>query len=221
MKLLEQVEINLNWADANLVAHPTPEYKRSTGVHLMQVLRHVAVSTGQLVVGDEVDDDMPLRVLLGMGWEWAAARLYPDMWWQPGELCRDGVYGTPDGISDLNPKEVTEASGWALRCVDEFKYTRKSLRTKGGKPDQWKDITREWLWMQQCMGYANMVNHVMGETGSCWHARLHVLWACGNYDWADRVGGGARERYVRYLVQFSEGELESNWRMVMANKGAV
>ena len=209
MKLLEQVEVSLDWSDANLTSHPTPEYNRSTGTHLMDVLRAIAIRTKQLNVGSSDDDDMPLRVLVGMGWEWAAVRLYKDVWWQPGELELDGVYGTPDGLRDMNPPEVTEATGWRLNCVEEFKYTKKSLRTKGGGPEQWKNITREWLWMAQCMGYCSLVSG-MG-LGECFHARLHVLWANGNYDWAS---GGAGEKYVRYLVRFEQRELEANWKMV-------
>lgn len=204
MELLEQTEIQLEWPDANkLCVHPYPTHKRSLGIHLSDILRKIAVSTGQLRDEDR-EDEMPIRVFLGMCWEQMAARLYSDMVWQPGEVKRDGIAGSPDGFTTqhctMNPFSTEE---W---IIDEFKYTAKSLRVKGGGPDDLKDIRGEWLWMHQGMGYCNMHPDRPNKV------RYHVCWAMGNYTFP------IKERYVRYLVQFSKNELEGNWKMVVKNK---
>ena len=200
MKVVEQVEVTLDWRDADLVAHPWPSFARSVGKpHLTEIVRRVAIATKQLDVYD--DDGMPLRVMIGAAWEAMCVRLYPDVWWQPGEVERDGIVGTPDGLGVWDGDEDE-------RVVEEWKYTAKSMRMPGGKADRHRDITREWLWMQQVMGYCNMV-------GDCRYARLHVCWARGNYEYP------LTERYVRYVVRFDERELAANWRMVMANREVV
>lgn len=198
MKVLEQTEINLEWKDIpELYEHPILNTPRSAGVHLSNILRKVAIDTGQLSEGDR-DDEMPLRVFLGLAWEAMAVRLYKDIAWQPGEFERDGIYMTPDGISEIKGLGTV---------VEEFKYTGKSLRVKGGDKDQLKSITGEWMWIQQGLGYCNAVGTDL--------VRYHVCWSRGVYSYP------MVERYIRYLVQFSRLELEGNWKMVMKNKYKV
>lgn len=199
MQVLEQTEIKLEWKDSlRLYEHPYPTYKRSKGIHVTDVLRYIAIKTN-LLTDEDRNDDMPLRVFLGMAWEQMCVRLYDpnEIKWQPGELERDGIMGSPDGFSmDWHPTIDIPTD----MCIEEFKYTAKSLRKKGGEPDQLKDITREWLWMNQVMAYCNMAGLNM--------ARLHVCWACGNYVYP------LTERYVRYLIRFEPRELEGNWKMI-------
>lgn len=209
MDILEQTEIQLEWPDTNkLCVHPYPTHKRSGGIHLSDILRKIAVSTGQLKDEDR-DDEMPIRVFLGLAWEQMAARLYPNMIWQPSEVKRDGIAGSPDGYTYKGglieePDGTRHQDGELI--IDEFKYTGKSLRVKGGTPDQLKDIRGEWLWMHQGMGYCNMHEYRPDKV------RYHVCWAMGNYTFP------IKERYIRYLIQFSPNELEGNWKMVVKNK---
>lgn len=219
MKLIEQVEVNLDWVDANnLHEHPYPVHKRSVGKpHLSEILRDLAVKAGKLTDGDR-DDSMPTAVLLGMGWEMAAARLYPEIWWQPPEIERDGVVGSRDGISYLDleelgiPDPTGELSGF---CIEEFKYTKKSMRKPGGGPDDLKDINSEWLWTQQVLSYMAMDDTNPDPVRL---VRFHVLWSRGNYDYK---GGGNKERYLRYLLRASDSEVESTWRMIMNHKAQM
>lgn len=200
MRVLEQTEITLSWLDADkLHPHPYPTHKRSAGVHLTDILRYIAIQTNQLTDADR-DDEMPLRVFLGMAWEQMAARLYPEMIWQPMELERDGIAGSMDGLSLLEP------SGELEQVVEEFKYTAKSMRVPGGKADQHKDIRTEVLWMWQVMGYLAML------PGEPTLARLHVCWSRGAYVYP------LRESYIRYLIRFERAEIENTWRMVLNHK---
>lgn len=196
MEILEQTEIVLEWPDTNkLCVHPYPTHKRSKGIHLSDILRKIAISTGQLRDEDR-DDEMPLRVFLGICWEMGCVRLYPDVIWQPGEIKRSGIIGSPDGYGTYND-ELT---------IEEWKFTAKSLRQKGADKDTCKDIGQEWLWMMQVKGY-------------CWlHpdqprlVRLHVCWVCGNYVYP------LTEKYIRYLIRFTDNEVEGVGQMITKNK---
>ena len=194
MKLLEQVEISLDWLDAStLHEHPYPQHKRSTDkVHVSTILRYLAVKMGKLD-DSEKEDEMPLRVFLGMAWEQMVVRLYDGIWWQPGELVLNEIAGSPDGYSYDDKGDL---------LIEEMKYTGKSLRTPGGKEDQLKDIISEWLWISQVKAYCFM--HEEKPT----KARFHICWSRGVYTYP------LRERYMRYVVQFTREELEQNWKMI-------
>lgn len=204
MKVLEIREIKLEWRDIDRrINHPLPHQVRSTSLpHVTGILQSIAITTGQLSAEDRADE-MPLRVAVGMGWEWFAAGLYPEMEWQPGELELDGVVGSPDGFN-----LISDVTGIHFPIIEEFKYTAKSMRVKGGRPDQLKDIRREWMWMAQGMSYAHMHPAVIN------HVRFHINWSCGNYTYP------LQERYFSYLVEFSDEELRANWRMLKDHKGA-
>lgn len=205
MKVLDVTEVKLEWSDLRtMTRHPEPEPSRSAGVHVSGVLKYVAKELAMFTAEDQ-DDEMPLRILLGLAFEEMAARLYPEMHWQPGEISRDGVIGSPDGLSYL-PE-------YGFMCVDEFKFTGKSQRVKGGKDGELKDIRSEWLWMQQCQSYLNLYR---GHGVEMRHARLHICWKYGVYgEWP------LTERYYRYLVEYEEAELDRNWAMMIKYKGAV
>lgn len=211
MEILEQTEIKLDWEDLkNLRIHPEPVYSRTVSLHLSDILRKIAIETGQLTDEDRADE-MPLRVFLGLAWEAWCVRLYPEVNWQPGELCRDKVYGTPDGLTIQGAIEE-EPDGFRHHVegnvmLEEYKFTHKSCREKGGPPDSHRDIRGDWMWMHQLMGYINMYR-ANGYEGMNL-ARLHVCYANGNYTYP------LQERYIRYLIRFSDRELEGNWEMVM------
>jgi hypothetical protein len=223
MEILEQTEIKLEWDDIqSLTIHPEPVYSRSKGLHLSDILRRIAQDTKQYTLDDE-QDEMPLRVFLGLAWEQWCVRLYPEIHWQPGELCRDKVYGTPDGLSLMAeiPKSYSndqivkvlqdgKVTGVAPGRVEEFKFTHKSCREKGGPPDSQRDIRGDWMWIHQMMGYINMYR-ANGYEGMNL-ARLHVCYANGNYTYP------LTERYIRYLIRFSEREILGNWKMVKKYK---
>ncbi len=185
-RLLEERELRLEWSDLDNL---TPKVKaacdkRSSGVHLSGVIKHVLVTAG-LLTTDETTDEMPWRMFLGMAFEAYAVQLWPDLIWQPGEQCRDGVYGSPDGLTG--------------DVLEEFKLTwisrLEKSEARGVRPADRKVIDHK-RWMLQLAGYLWMMNLRM--------ARLHVFYVNGDY----RQSG---PQYYTYLLQFTEQELERTW----------
>ena len=204
-KLLDITEVRLDWNDLNnRVEHVRPAVKRSRGVHVSGVLKYVAEELKILKprAEDEIDE-MPMVAAAGFAMEGLLAGLYADMHWQPGELRYKGIIGSPDGINTI------EFYKRILKIIEEFKLTYKSLRTRGGDA-----ILNEWLWMEQIKTYLNLLNFVLGLTGAAalTVARLHVWFACGDYQYP------LKPRYMRYLIEFSAGELANNWAMMMRFK---
>lgn len=192
-KLLQETEIRLEWTDIDAMVpkERISSGKRSSGVHLSGVIKYVLEVAG-LLDPDDLTDIMPLRMAVGMAWEAFVVGLWPELQWQPGEQCRDGVYGSPDGITG--------------DCLEEFKATWKSRldksEIKGVRPPD-KKITEQRMWMLQLAGYC----HMMGLT----RARLHVLWVNGDY----RQSG---PQYFTYLIEFTEAELSRVWNnMILPN----
>lgn len=171
-------------------------------VGVTSIIRHIALKLGKFTKDDE-RDELPLRMLVGMGWEAVTVQLYPDIWWQPGVYERDGISGHPDGFSEVFLPH-------AEPCVDEWKYTAKSLRVPGGREDQYKDIRDEWIWQAQVMAYLKL------HPAEPVHARFHVCWAMGNY-----TKHTLDERYLRYLVQYDRDEIDRNWQMLVNHKDDV
>lgn len=202
MKVLDITEVKLEWSDINSrIQHPKPTHKRSPGVHVSGVLKHIAQKLGTLKE-DDGNDEMPMVVAMGMAFEEWAAGLYPKMKWQPGELKHQGVVGSPDGKSWLTRLGQEVCDGLEHKpVIEEFKFTYKSLRTRQGDA-----ILHEWLWMQQIMAYCNMDKN-KPDLG-----RLHVWFAAGDYTYP------LKPRYLRYLIQFSELELKNNWAMIQRYK---
>jgi len=185
-KLIEEREIRLEWTDIDALVEKKRQssMKRSSGVHLSGVIRYVLTSAG-LLTPDDVTDEMPLRMAVGMAWEAFAVGLWPEMIWQPGECARDGVIGSPDGVTG--------------DVLEEFKATWKSrlekCEEKGVRPPP-KNILEQRSWMLQIGGYLHML--------SLNQARLHVLWVNGDY----RQSG---PQYFMYLIEFEKRELERMW----------
>lgn len=217
MKVIEQVEVKMEWTDfGKWVAHSfPPPHPRSPGVHLSGVLRYVAIQTQILDVDpttgkwrgdkDRPDDEFPLRMWMGMGWEHQAAGMYPEMVWQPGEFERDEVFGTPDGLTLLDP-------AWAVICrlsgedaypvmLEEFKLTWKSSFSGA--------ITDQWMWMRQGMGYCALLQ---ANGYDCRIVRYHVGYVNGDYR-------PPSPKYIRYTVEFSQKEIDGLWGLVLRNKG--
>jgi len=208
MRILEQVEVGLQWSDIeSMTYHERVEHKRTKGVHMSDVLRYIAIKSKMYSEEDRADD-MPLRVMLGMGFEEQAVRLYKGIWWQPGEFVLDDgvgvpVYGSPDGIEEIRDE-------WLLH---EFKYSGKSMRVKGGKAGEHVDVRTLWLYMQQIMSYINMLRLDKGLESN--KGVLHVCWKYGDYSYP------LTERYFRYTIEFEEKELDGNLAMLQAHKEQV
>lgn len=223
-KIVQETIEQIGWDDMHARrSHyaPKPVHARTPGLHLSGILRFIAINhkllkgidpvTGKWV-GDEdadlLEEDMPLRMALGMALEEWIAPLYPDMIWQPGELYKDGITGSPDGLSllgnnDLAAKLAKRLLGEceSIPVIEEFKCTWKSSRHGILEPK-----TQIWLW--QGAGYAHMYGN------GCRHVRFNILWVNGDYG----KGGIGGPEYRRYLVEYTQQELDNIWSMILKNK---
>lgn len=192
--ILSQQQVSIEWSDLakwRQVKQPKSARARSSGIHLSGIIDATLVASGLATKQEIYEDEMPLRMCIGMAWENWVVGLYPDMVWQPGEWGKDGVFGTPDGIS------TCEENGEDVSMLDEFKATYYSL-------NKWKSIldAKRYMWQLCANCYAL----------STTFARLHVLWINGNYK-------PPSPQYWTYLIQFTEKELEQFWKnVIMKNK---
>lgn len=222
MKVIDITRINFEWTDLHhLHYHPQPTHTRSKNIlHVSGIIEVIARKMKWLTKEDQ-DDEMPLVVLMGLAFEEMAARLYPHMIWQPGEVKRDGVVGSPDGFSEdiVDLPDDDDCDSALTPIIDEFKSTYKSLRTRGGLDGSNGSITDERMWMTQIMSYLGMDKRQWssGKVGvgslreRLW-ARLHVCWVCGDYSYP------IQPIYLRYLIRFGRAEVENNWRLMMRYK---
>jgi hypothetical protein len=168
MRVLSENEIQIGWDDiaksekeAGAIGRQASKpHPRDTGIpHVGTIIRQIAIRTGVLKANcaldeDILEEDMPLRMALGMAWERWVATLHSEMTWQPGEIKHLGIAGNLDGLSN-------DARGL---YVNEFKCTWKSMK---------KGILAQQLWLWQGMAYAYMV-------GAC-RVEYHIFWVNG--DW--------------------------------------
>ena len=194
--LISQSEVKIQWSDINSrVTRKRPRHveQRSSGWHVMGVLKAPLVAAGELKLRDDsslAGDEMPLCMAIGMAWEDWVVGLYPNIVWQPGEVCLDDIYGSPDGLSH-------DAPGDEL-MLEEFKATWMSLRTH-------EDILKCKKYMWQMAAYCHM--------NKAEYARLHVCWMAGEY-WKPQTPA-----YMVYRLHFSAVETEQFWnKVVMPNR---
>lgn len=211
-QLISKTEIAVEWADLNSWEQrlqPKSAHVRSPGVHISGIIRAIMQKLGKLKPEDE-EDEMPLRMAVGMAWENWVMGLEPvrrdwKIEWQPGEWECDGIFGTPDGVGQVKRYGVELKGVGGIKkvertyqCLEEFKATWKSEHTR-------KDIVAETMWMWQMAASC----YVLGLE----YARLHVLWVNGDYR-------PPSPKYFVYLLKYEEGDLERFWRdVVLVNKG--
>lgn len=182
--------------------------KRSNGIHLSAVLRHIALKWGVLdkqyahtsSLSELISSTNPVaagrvgsivKAALGFAWESWIAQQVDRLQYQPGEVVWDGIIGTPDGLELAGGKVI----------IHEFKLTWKTSATP---------ITEEKLWLWQIMALCYMLGMELGEPVT--DAVIHPVYLAGNYrDQRDPV-------YLPMVLEFEQRELEINWRMIMDNK---
>jgi hypothetical protein len=200
VKIIEEVVVNLSWSDLdNLTFHPRPQHKRQPGVHVSQVINWLAGPEGLgLYKERDENEDMPLGVLLGMGFEEVAVRLIPPPFqWQPKPLVKDGLIGSPDGLNWISGEGSTQT----IPIIEEFKRTLKSRHTSG-------NVLLNWPWVSQMQAYCAL------DPRKPQLARLHVDWDAGDYR-------PPRAEYRRYLIRFERTEIENNWRLLLKYRDKV
>lgn len=130
---------------SNRTQRPLQCGPRTPGVHIQAINKKLGVAAGKL--SDDSDEDFPferftehlypLMPAEGVAWEEFRASCYTEeeLVWQPGELERDGIYGTPDGLYLLEDL-----------CLWECKRTTKKLQR----------ITDLWMYLKQGLSYCAM-----------------------------------------------------------------
>jgi hypothetical protein len=152
-----------------------------------------------------------LRIMIGLAWEdWYLKNVLvlDGIEKHPGEFKLDGIYMTPDGLSEEGVESASTIltqrapkRGRMLVRVHELKATYKSTNTVG---ETVEELRKQWMWMAQIMGYC-----LAAATNL---ASLHVLFLCGNYKMPIRP-------VLRvYDLEFTEQELEENWAMIVEGK---
>lgn len=188
-KLLEITQVKFELDDLTqrtpIIREPEP---RSKGIHVSGVIKHCAVAAKILKPGEPLEEELPMRMALGIAWEEFLASLYPETGWWPGEFWDEGVYMNPDGTY-LLPNISREL------VVEEVKLTWK-------KPRSADEILNEKIWCWQMMSYCRVL-----ESRLC---RLHAGYVNGS-NWKG-------PEYWRYLIQFSDKEIDQNWQMIQNNK---
>jgi hypothetical protein len=207
MEIISSQEYALDREDAGAFLFASDD--RPVGVHLSQVLHGIEQATGKRRDSKRIEDmdkreraEFFARTEMGFIWEEMASRYFkPRMLlrrsaevrdYEPQPSCwHDGIWLTPDGIDcDEDP------------CVlDEFKATTMSIgrmfRALQNGPEGIE--TEFWRWCAQIKGYLRATGLV--------RARLFVLWMVG--DWA-----GSGPRVTTHLLEWTEEEINANWRMV-------
>lgn len=137
---------------------------RTPGVHVQAVNQQLGVAAGKLSNSDDsdfpfeklTDTTYPLMMALGVCWEEFRASLFPEdqLIWQPGELERDGILGTPDG----------------LLLYETPAYWECKRTTKKVAP-----ITDMWMYLRQGMSYCAMSHCAVTRV------QYDLLFVCGDY----------------------------------------
>lgn len=165
-----------------------PQIPRSKGVHVQAVNKALGVAAGKL--SDDDADDFPfvrfsdtvypLMPALGVAWEELRASMYAEheLVWQPYELCRDGIYGTPDGLM-FDPERI-----W------ECKQTTKKAQSIGGM----------WMYLKQGLAYCAM--------SGLKQVQYDICFVLGDYS------RPYQPQATETVVEFTEGEVESWWKIV-------
>lgn len=182
-----------------------PERPRSPGVHVQSVNRALGIAAGRLSDSDDdsfpfermTDEVYPLMMALGVGWEELRASMYPEerLIWQPGELERDGIYGTPDGLI-LNQQPLVGGCydvGWDPYEPEDWecKQTTKKVQS----------IKECWLYLKQGLSYYAM--------GGPRRTRYEICWVLGDYS------KPYQPIATSTLVEFTEQEREAWWKIVV------
>jgi hypothetical protein len=195
--LLEETQITLDRVDLlNRVPVTHPRVvkgkiqppERAKGIHLSGILSYVAI-TSKMVDWAKQAEEEQLKLRMALGFAWE-------------EFC---ISLYPGAV--WQPGQIT-ANNVAMNCDgqsllndelidEEFKLTWIKRRTGA-------EVMRErWYWMCQAKGY--------GAGYGVLKTRLHICYVNGDYKPMEPI-------YMRYLIEFSQKEIDDNWKMITMNR---
>lgn len=169
---------------------------RSEGLHLTDIIKSIQAELGWDYKGKGFED-MQLTMDLGFTWEEVLSKAHADRrcMVRPGEVEKDGIIGSPDGVGpnpglkDDEGNILVEPSNEVI--LFEHKLTWKSIKTP---------ITDNWYYMTQGKAYCAMT----GFSVCFWEA----VYLMGNYK-------GSGPLYRKCWVRFTEDEIKHNWEMIV------
>lgn len=175
---------------------PSPSVPRSHGVHVSAVNRALGIAAGKLSDPEDVDfpfdrftdKEYPLLPAIGVAWEEFRVTHYTEdrLIWQPCELERDGIFGTPDG--QLYEEETNDFTRWL-----ELKYSTKKLQSI-------KDL---WLYLKQGLSYCAMSRSKFAEPIN--RVQYDICFGLGDYTRPYKPIGQIS------VVEFTDHECETWW----------
>lgn len=184
-----------------------PDRSKGQSVHvsaLIRRLQNTVLKRGQYKSPEEQspEERKYLALYASMGWAWEGLiRAHLANVWvhegmgdmvQTGELERDGISGNPDGFRVSDSTVIELKASW-----------KSSGRFYGQMDCPSPDF---WPWLVQTKAYAYMLEVRDVE--------ILAYFVNGNYK-------PIKPRMRRWHFQFSQGELESNWGMLMTAKGEL
>jgi hypothetical protein len=195
MEVLSIRQISLEFSDLarrRPIEIPFAPLSRAPGLHLSDVLRHVAVKIGKLTPGERLEEDYPWRMAMGNMWEEFYFSLHPEYVWQVGEEIVDGIAMNCDGLSMV--PELAESPFVLI----ETKCTECKIVSSAEDLEQ-KFSKNWWIYQHQARGYCRG------------YAVDTVVWPMLHYrgDWQ-----GSGPVAMEYTVGFSESEIAQTWEMV-------
>lgn len=145
--------------DETTIPDLAPMTGRSEGLHVSHIINDLCVQMG---MHSEREDNMPnhvkLRMALGNALEHSIIQRYeaqyPDRFVQPGEVCHDGIFGTPD-LLDLE-----------TFTIHEIKLTWMTARHA-------IDSNKLWKYWVQLKAYCRMMETCYGQ--------LEITYVVGDY----------------------------------------
>jgi hypothetical protein len=157
--------------------------------HVTDVIRRIQNAIGKGHNGKgQFGDSKEVVMEAGFIWEEVFTLVFADRMAdsRPGELERDGIVGSPDGVGPdpggKNPRPLV---------LEEYKCTwRSSARCP----------TEDWYWMTQCKAYCAML-----ELDT---VVMRVLYLMGDYR-------GSGPQYRVFRITYGQKEIDDNWKMII------
>ena len=189
---------------------------RTSGVHLSGLTRSMAVDYGLLdrkwiqeelklveVREDQetwwngLDEPSKVRMSIGLAWEaWYLPQI-AGVVHQPGEMCLNGIFMTPDGESLEVVVTETRPRPHHHLFLHEVKTTSKSTNTVG---DLNVKNPKNWMWLTPMKCYCKGA----GTTS----AYLHILYLYGDYSYPLSPIAHV------WQIEFTQDEVDETWQLV-------
>ena len=185
---------------------------RSPGIHVSEIISDIATNVLDIYIPSphdiwEVDQlgawaseehhQVHTLTQLGCALEHAIANRYskqfPNRFICPGEVCKDGIFLTPDLWEPTPHASLLAPYG----IIDEIKFTKYSTKRSFGDDEFWSYET-------QLKSYCHVFGTKVG--------RLKICHVNGDYSFSKERGGAT---FNEWRGEFTEGELRGNWAMLL------